>query len=31
MIRLQGIHKSYGTAGTRLHVLKGIDLDDRRG
>lgn len=26
MIHLQGIHKSYGIGGTRLHVLKGIDL-----
>jgi putative ABC transport system ATP-binding protein len=26
MIRLEGIHKSYGVGDTRLHVLKGIDL-----
>jgi len=27
MIRLQGIHKSYGAGRTRLHVLKGIDAE----
>jgi putative ABC transport system ATP-binding protein len=27
MIRLQGIHKSYGGGSTRLHVLKGIDAE----
>jgi putative ABC transport system ATP-binding protein len=27
MIRLQGIHKSYGAGATRLHVLKGIDAE----
>ena len=26
MIRLEGIHKSYGEGANRLHVLKGIDL-----
>lgn len=27
MIRLRGLHKSYGTGANRLHVLKGIDLE----
>jgi putative ABC transport system ATP-binding protein len=31
MISLNGIHKSYGDEKTRLHVLKGIDLDIKRG
>jgi len=31
MISLQGIHKSYGDEKNKLHVLKGIDLDIRKG
>ena len=31
MISLKGIHKSYGDERTRLHVLKGIDLDVKKG
>jgi len=31
MIRLRNIHKSYETGSTRLHVLKGIDLDIEKG
>ena len=27
MIRLRGVHKSYGAGPNRLHVLKGIDLE----
>lgn len=27
MLRLRGLHKSYGTGTSRLHALKGIDLD----
>jgi putative ABC transport system ATP-binding protein len=27
MLRLRGLHKSYGTGSSRLHALKGIDLD----
>ena len=27
MIRLRGLHKSYGAGANRLHVLKGIDLE----
>jgi putative ABC transport system ATP-binding protein len=31
IIRLNDIHKSYGDEKTRLHVLKGIDLDIKKG
>lgn len=31
IIRLTNIHKSYGNGKNPLHVLKGIDLDIRRG
>ncbi len=31
MIELHNIHKSYVTGNSRLHVLKGIDLEIRRG
>jgi putative ABC transport system ATP-binding protein len=31
IINLNGIHKSYGDEKTRLHVLKGIDLDIKKG
>lgn len=31
MIQLRNIHKSYGTGGSSLHVLKGIDLDIEAG
>ena len=31
MISLNGIHKSYGDERTKLHVLKGIDLDIKKG
>jgi putative ABC transport system ATP-binding protein len=31
IINLKGIHKSYGDEKTRLHVLKGIDLDIKKG
>lgn len=31
MINLNGIHKSYGDEKTHLHVLKGIDLDIKKG
>ena len=31
MIRLRNLHKSYGVGKSRLHVLKGIDLDVERG
>lgn len=31
MIKLDGIHKSYGTGDQKLHVLKGIDLHIRKG
>ena len=31
MLRLRNIHKSYGGGATRLHVLKGIDLDIEAG
>lgn len=31
IIRLKDIHKSYGTDRNILHVLKGIDLDIKRG
>jgi len=31
MIRLRGLHKSYQTGATDLHVLKGIDLDIGEG
>ncbi len=31
IIRLKNIHKSYGNGKNPLHVLKGIDLDIRRG
>ncbi len=31
MISLKNLHKSYGTGKTALHVLKGIDLDIRKG
>ena len=27
MLRLRGLHKSYGAGSSRLHALKGIDLD----
>jgi putative ABC transport system ATP-binding protein len=31
MIRLQGVHKSYITGSNKLHVLKGIDLEIKKG
>ncbi len=31
MIRLQGLHKSYTTGSNKLHVLKGIDLEIKKG
>lgn len=31
MIKLRGIHKSYSSGNTSLHVLKGIDLDVKEG
>lgn len=31
VIDLRGVHKFYGEGDARLHVLKGIDLDIRRG
>lgn len=31
MIRLKSIHKSYGDEKNKLHVLKGIDLDIKKG
>jgi putative ABC transport system ATP-binding protein len=31
MIQLKNLHKSYGNDKTRLHVLKGIDLDVEKG
>jgi putative ABC transport system ATP-binding protein len=31
MIRLEGVHKSYATGKSRLHVLKGISLDIEAG
>ena len=31
MIKLRNIHKSYGTGSSRLHVLKGIDLEIEAG
>lgn len=31
MIELRGIHKSYDTGATKLHVLKGIDLKVEKG
>ena len=31
MLELQNIHKSYGSGSTRLHVLKGIDLEVEAG
>ncbi len=31
MISLQGIHKSYQTGSNSLHVLKGIDLEIKKG
>ncbi len=31
MIKLNNINKSYGTGSSRLHVLKGIDLDIEQG
>jgi len=31
MINLQGIHKSYGDEKNKLHVLKGIDLEIKKG
>ena len=31
MIRLNGLHKSYTTGSNKLHVLKGVDLDIKKG
>ena len=31
MIRLKGIHKTYVTGSNSLHVLKGVDLDIKKG
>lgn len=31
MIRLQGLHKSYTTGSNKLHVLKGVDLEIKKG
>ena len=31
MIRLNGLHKSYTTGYNKLHVLKGVDLDIKKG
>jgi len=31
MIRLNGLHKSYTTGSNKLHVLKGIDLEIKKG
>lgn len=31
MIRIKSLHKSYRTASTKLHVLKGIDLHIKKG
>lgn len=31
MIRLKGLHKSYTTGSNKLHVLKGVDLEIKKG
>ena len=31
MIRLNGLHKSYTTGSNKLHVLKGVDLEIKKG
>ena len=31
MIRLKGIHKTYVTGSNSLHVLKGVDLNIKKG
>lgn len=30
-LELRGIKKSFGTGDSRVHVLKGLDLDIRKG